>query len=63
MSSAGALTIAEFPGLVLEIYCRRCDRRGRYARARLAERFGPDPSLPDLLRQFSPDARRVVDQE
>jgi hypothetical protein len=55
MSIAGALTIAEFPGLVLEVYCRRCDRRGRYVKARLVERFGLNLSLPDLLRELSPD--------
>jgi len=52
---SGALTIAEFPGPVVEVHCPRCDRHGRYAKARLAERFGPDLSLPDLLRQLSPD--------
>jgi hypothetical protein len=42
----GALIIADFPGPVVEVHCSRCDRRGRYARARLAERFGPDMRLP-----------------
>ena len=55
MSAAGALTIAEFPGSLLEVHCPRCGRRGRYAKARLAERFGPGLSLPDLLREISPD--------
>jgi hypothetical protein len=42
------LTGAEFPGPgpVFEAYCSGCDRSGRYARERLAERFGPDLSLP-----------------
>src|SRR5690242_20505174 len=55
MSAAAALTVAEFPGPVLEVPCPLCDRRGRYAKARLVERFGPNLSLPDLLGQLSPD--------
>ena len=55
MSTAGALTISEFPGSVVEVQCPRCERRGRYAKAGLVERFGPDMRLPDLLRRLSPD--------
>ena len=52
---SGALTIAELPGPVVEVHCPRCDRRGRYVREWLAERVGPNLSLPDLLRRLSPD--------
>jgi len=56
MSAAGALIIAEFPGPVLEVHCPRCNRRGRYSKAGLVECFGhPDLSLPDMLRELSPD--------
>ena len=55
MFRTGALTIAELPGSVVDVHCPRCDRRGRYAKARLVERFGADVRLPDLLGQLSPD--------
>ena len=53
--SSGALTIAQFPGPVVEVHCPRCNRQGRYSRKRLVERFGPDLGLPDLLRRLAPD--------
>jgi len=40
---------------VVEVQCPRCNRRGRYRKARLIESYGTDLSLPDLLRELSPD--------
>jgi len=53
--NGGSLTIAEFPGSVVEVHCPRCDRRGQYAKVRRVERFGAGIRLPDLLREFAPD--------
>ena len=53
--STGSLTLAEFPGSIVEVHCPWCDRRGRYTKERLMERFDADMRLPDLLRELSPD--------
>jgi hypothetical protein len=45
----GALRVQDYPGEVIRIACRRCDRVGQYQRARLAERFGPTAELPEVL--------------
>ena len=51
--SSGAIAIAEFPGPLIEVHCPRCDRRERYAKAHLVERFGAEVRLPDLLRDLA----------
>jgi hypothetical protein len=52
MLSSGALSLAEFPGPMLEVHCPRCNPHGRYSKARLRERYGPDISLRDLLHRL-----------
>ncbi|QTL01887.1 hypothetical protein J5J86_13840 [Aquabacter sp. L1I39] len=46
-------TLADYPYVVVRIECGLCGRRGRYRLARLAERFGADTSLEDLLDQIA----------
>ena len=51
---SGSLNLAQFPAHSVEIHCPACDRRGRYAKARLVERYGAGVALPDLLRELTP---------
>jgi hypothetical protein len=42
-------TLANYPFVTVRIACRNCRRRGSYRLARLAERFGADATLDDVL--------------
>lgn len=46
-------TLADYPYVVVRIECGLCGRRGRYRLARLAERFGADIPLEDLLDRIA----------
>ena len=45
----GALTLRTYPRDQLVIRCDHCDRTGRYSRAKMIDRFGPETTLPDIL--------------
>jgi hypothetical protein len=51
--TSGSLTLSEHPSDLVTIVCERCDRRGRYHRHKLIQRFGPDAALPDILRELA----------
>jgi len=40
---------------VIEIACRRCDRRGQYRGTTLLARYGGQARLPDVLAALSAD--------
>jgi hypothetical protein len=44
----GSHSLGEFPLDVVRIECERCGRAGRYAKARLIERFGADAAGPPV---------------
>jgi hypothetical protein len=50
MSSRGSVSLDELVGkpTVLDVACRRCDRRGRLSLERLITEHGADTGLPDL---------------
>jgi len=48
-------TLATFPYVVVRIACRFCKRSGAYRLARLAEKFGADAAVDDVLRQLAAD--------
>jgi hypothetical protein len=47
--------LATFPYVVVRIACRNCKRRGSYRLARLAERYGADTTLDELLIKVTAD--------
>lgn len=53
MDHEGIRTLADYPFVVVRVECNLCGRRGRYRLARLAERFGADITLEDLLDQIA----------
>ena len=53
--ATGSLTLSEHPRELVEIGCDRCERKGRYSRARLIAKHGPSIRLPDLLRKIAAD--------
>jgi hypothetical protein len=54
----GSRSLGEFPLDVVRIECERCGRSGRYAKARLMERFGADAAGPDVLTELAACERR-----
>ena len=57
MPIGGSLTLADVAARsdVLVVSCSRCERAGRYPLTRLIERLGMHFTVPDLLRELSPD--------
>jgi hypothetical protein len=51
-------TLSEVREPTLTIVCEPCGRRGRYAVARLIEKYGADAKLPDL-RQTLADCQKT----
>jgi hypothetical protein len=58
LSRIGSRSLGEFPFDVVRIECERCGRAGRYALARLIERFGADAAGPDVLMELAACERR-----
>jgi hypothetical protein len=48
-------TLATYPLVSVRIACRNCRRRGSYRLARLAERYGADTTLEELLIKVTAD--------
>jgi hypothetical protein len=48
-------TLATFPYVVVRVACCFCKRSGTYRLARLAEKFGADATVDDVLRQLAAD--------
>ncbi len=55
MSTQPFLTIASFPGQVIEVSCSRCGRKGVHAKARMARIYGDDTAIPDLICRLTED--------
>jgi hypothetical protein len=49
------LTIATFPGQVVELACERCARKSVNAKARLARLYGDELGIPELIQRLSQD--------
>ncbi len=50
---AGQNRLRDYPFVVVRFACRGCSRIGRYRLAVLAERFGADALLPDVLNAIA----------
>ena len=57
--SSGAVTLAQYPADHIELACAKCDRRGRYAKARLIAEHGGAIGLPDLRMRLAADCPRA----
>ena len=49
----GSLSPTTYPTDVITIRCERCSRVGRYKRLTLAERYGSDAAMPDVLNKIT----------
>lgn len=46
-------TLADLPHRMIGLECAKCGRRGRYLKATLLKRYGPDVVLPELLHRIA----------
>ena len=51
------MRLRDYPYIVVRFACRECPRAGRYRLAALAERFGADADLQDVLAAVSASCR------
>jgi hypothetical protein len=56
---SGAVSLANFPADHIELACSQCNRRGRYAKARLLVEHGSTIGLPDLRMRLAADCPRA----
>ena len=47
------MLLSQYPHVVLRVSCRTCPRRGRYRIVRLAERYGAEIQLLQLLDELA----------
>lgn len=52
------MRLRDFPYVSVRFACRDCPRRGRYRLAVLAEQFGADADLDDVLAEISSSCRQ-----
>jgi hypothetical protein len=53
------VTLAEHPGDMVYLACTKCERRGRYRKATLIERYGPDQNMVGLRLILAADFPRL----
>jgi hypothetical protein len=51
------MRLRDYPYVVVRVACRHCPRRGRYRVAVLAERYGADSAIEDVLKAVSSSCR------
>jgi hypothetical protein len=61
MFSSG-MRLRDYPYIVVRFSCRHCPRIGRYRVAVLAERYGADIEMGDLLEEVSASCRARVSE-
>jgi hypothetical protein len=61
LRSPGGMLLRDYPYIVVRFACRECPRVGRYRLAALAERFGADADVRDVLEAVSSSCRARVD--
>ena len=57
-SPSGAVLLSHLTHAVIDVYCTRCGRPGRYRHSTLLERFGPDAGLPDVASTLEDGCER-----
>jgi hypothetical protein len=55
------MRLRDYPFIVVRFACRECPRAGRYRLAALAERFGADADMRDVLEAISSSCRARID--
>lgn len=48
-------TLSSYPYVCVRLACRRCSRRGSYRLARLADKYGAEIRMADLLAHLAGD--------
>jgi hypothetical protein len=59
--ASGAVTLGDLARhlAMLDVGCRKCERRGRYKVSNLIAKYGPELALPDLRNILAADCPRM----
>lgn len=57
------MRLADYPLDVVNVSCGKCDRRGRYKKQTLIERFGGAIAVPDLRWKIAADCSKAIDRQ
>ena len=57
------MRLADYPLDVVNVSCGKCDRRGRYKKQTLIERFGGAIAVPDLRWKIAGDCSKAIDRQ
>jgi len=57
------MRLADYPFDVVNVSCGKCDRRGRYKKQTLIERFGGAIAVPDLRWKIAADCSKAIDRQ
>ena len=57
------MRLADYPFDVVNVSCGKCDRRGRYKKQTLIERFGGAIAVPDLRWKIAADCPKAIDRQ
>lgn len=56
------MVLADYPFDVVNVSCRKCDRRGRYRKQTLVAKYGGAIAMPDLRWEIAADCSRALKQ-
>jgi hypothetical protein len=56
------MRLLDYPYIMVRFACRECPRAGRYRLAALAERFGADADMRDVLEAVSSSCRARIER-
>ena len=57
------MLLTDYPYDVVNVSCKKCDRRGRYKKQTLIERYGDDIVVPELRWRLSADCHRATNRQ
>ena len=57
------MRLADYPLDVVNVSCGKCDRRGRYKKQTLIERFGGAITVSDLRWKIAADCPKAIDRQ
>jgi hypothetical protein len=57
------MKLNDYPLQTINVSCRKCDRRGRYTKKKLIERYGADIALSDLRLLIADGCSRITNHQ
>ncbi len=58
--SRSYITLADHPAHMVRLACTKCERRGRFRKATLIERYGADKNMVDLRLELAAGCPKIA---